>query len=514
MITFAKIFLMEEKVRVRFAPSPTGPLHIGGVRTALYNYLFAKKNGGDFILRIEDTDQKRYVDGAEAYIISALNWLGLAFDEGPEQGGEKGPYRQSERSELYKEHIDKLLQDGNAYYAFDTPEELAKKRNENPNWTYNASARNEMRNSISLGQEVAEDLIEKGTPYVIRTKIPENKKITVSDIIRGDVVFDSSQLDDKVLIKEDRLPTYHFANIVDDHLMEISHVIRGEEWLSSAALHQLLYEFLGWTAPVWVHLPLILKPTGKGKLSKRDGELGNFPVFPLEWNDPSSEDVWKGFKEEGYFPEAIVNILALLGWNPGTEQELFSLNELIKAFSLDRINNSGARFDPEKAKWFNKEYLQVQPEKDLVDTLSKELYSRGLQKETIQTEKVVSLMKDRSHFIAEMANVEFLFNSPKEFNEKTLRKKWKEETPELLREYSHGLSQLEEFDEVSIEEHFKQFIEHKGIGMGAIMPNLRLALTGLGSGPSLYLIIEILGKNQSVDRINNSIEKMNELYRG
>lgn len=504
---------MEKKVRVRFAPSPTGPLHIGGVRTALYNYLFAKKNGGDFILRIEDTDQKRYVEGAESYIISALNWLGLSFDEGPENGGEKGPYRQSERNELYREHIAKLLAEGNVYYAFDSAEELNAKRAENPNWTYNAQVRSEMRNSISLGEEETKRLLGQGAPYVIRTKIPSDRKITVKDIIRGEVVFDAEQLDDKVLIKEDGLPTYHFANIVDDHHMEISHVIRGEEWLSSAALHEILYEFSGWEAPVWVHLPLILKPNGKGKLSKRDGELGNFPVFPLEWNDPNSDAKWMGFKEEGYFPDALVNILALLGWNPGTEQEMFSKAQLIEAFSLARINNSGARFDPEKAKWFNKEYLQNQSEESLIAELESQLKSKGLENESIEVSKVVELMKDRSHFASEMASVDFLYKRPETFDEKTLRKKWKEATPQLLSDYVKSLSNLDEFNAPKIEEHFKAFLEEKEVGMGAIMPNLRLSLTGLGSGPSLYLIIEILGKEESINRIENSTELINGLHR-
>jgi len=426
---------MDKKVRVRFAPSPTGPLHIGGVRTALYNYLFAKKNGGDFILRIEDTDQKRYVEGAEAYIISALKWLGLSFDEGPEQGGEKGPYRQSERNAFYKEHIAKLLQKGNVYYAFDSAEDLAAKRAENPNWTYNASVRGEMKNSISLREEETKQLLDSGAPFVIRTKIPENRK----------------------------------------------------EWLSSAALHEILYEFSGWTAPIWVHLPLILKPNGKGKLSKRDGELGNFPVFPLEWEDPTSNNKWMGFKEEGYFPEALVNILALLGWNPGTEEELLSLEKLVEAFSLDRINNSGARFDPEKAKWFNKEYLQMQTDESLVAATAEELITKGLQDDSIDTKKIVLLMKDRSHFASEIANVGFLFNAPEEFHEKTLRKKWKEATPSLLKEYSESLSQLADFNQEKIEEHFKAFLEEKEVGM--------------------------FGKEKSVNRISQSIAKIDELHR-
>ncbi|MEM7162039.1 MAG: glutamate--tRNA ligase [Bacteroidota bacterium] len=499
---------MSDKVRVRFAPSPTGPLHIGGVRTALYNFLFARKNEGDLILRIEDTDQKRFVPKAEEYIQHCFDWLGIEFDESPRKGGGYGPYKQSERSEFYNQHIKKLMDDGNAYYAFDTSDQLAEKRAESSNWTYNAVTRGSMKNSLSLDKAQVRTLLEQNTPYVIRVKIPENKEIKIIDSVRGEVVFQSQELDDKVLIKEDGLPTYHFANIVDDHLMKISHVIRGEEWLSSAPLHQLLYEFQGWTAPKWVHLPLIMKPNGKGKLSKRDGEIGNFPVFPLEWMDQSSGAIWHGFKEDGYFPEALINILAFLGWNPGTEKEIYALDELFRDFSLERINSSGASFNPDKAKWYNKEYLQAKKPEELVLILKDEFEKRGKDIDNSKAQQVMELMKSRAHFVHEMTEVDFVFAHPENYDEKTQRKKWKEGTPEILSAYSAELNKLSEINEASIESQFKSFLEEKEISMGALMPNLRLALTGMGSGPSLYKIIEILGVEEAQKRINIAIAKI------
>ena len=500
----------ERKVRVRFAPSPTGPLHIGGVRTALYNYLFAKHHNGRFILRIEDTDRNRFVSGAEEYINNSLEWLNIAPDESPDQEGEHGPYRQSERTEIYQEMIQLLIKNGSAYYAFDTPEELDAKRNEDPNWTYGVNERSEMRNSVSLSEDEVQTLLESGAPYTIRAKIPANEQVIVEDAIRGRVEFDSNLLDDKVLLKNDGYPTYHLANVVDDHLMEISHVIRGEEWLSSAALHTLLYKFFGWseTQPVFAHLPLILKPEGKGKLSKRDGEKGGFPVFPLTWQDPVKNETSIGYKESGYFPEAVVNMLALLGWNPGTEQEIFSLDDLCKAFTLDRVNKSGARFDPEKAKWFNQEYLKEKTIGELSIDLKSSFDDNGNHVEIELAEQIVELMKERSSFVSDMKNVPYLFNGPDEFDEKTHRKKWKEQTPELLGRYALNLSGLEIFDPEKIEEHFKSFLESNEIGMGAVMPNLRLVLTGMGSGPSLYKIMSILGKEECLRRIESGIERL------
>ncbi|NND76682.1 MAG: glutamate--tRNA ligase [Flavobacteriales bacterium] len=497
-----------DPVRVRFAPSPTGPLHIGGVRTALYNYLFAKKMGGQFLLRIEDTDQKRYVDGAEEYIVKSLEWLGLWPDEGPGIGGDYGPYKQSERSALYLEHIEKLLASGHAYYAFDTPEELNAQREKDPNWTYNASQRKGMRNSVSLPEEETKALLEKREPYVVRIKIPTEREVVVDDVIRGKVVFNSKEIDDKVLMKQDGLPTYHLANVIDDHHMKITHVIRGEEWLSSAALHVLLYESFGWEAPNWVHLPLILKPEGKGKLSKRDGEKGGFPVFPLNWNDPMSGEEIIGYKESGYFPEAVVNMLALLGWNPGTEQEIFSLEELTKHFSLERINRSGARFDPEKSKWFNQEYLRQKNNDELADLLLPFLNEKGFEADKNLSLKIVELMKERANFVRDMSEVDLLFHRPEKFDEKTHRKKWKENTAQILKDYSNSVRSAEKFNAEQIEIDFKAFLEKNELGMGALMPNLRLVLTGIGSGPSLYHIMEILGKEECLARTEKGISKL------
>ena len=464
--------------------------------------------GGQFILRIEDTDQKRFVQGAEKYIVDSLEWLNLKPDEGPVIGGDFGPYKQSERFDLYSENIKTLMTSGKAYYAFDTPEELDAQRVKDPNWTYNASQRGEMRNAISLSKDETEKRLAENVPYVVRIKIPEEREILVEDEIRGKVVFNSRELDDKVLMKQDGLPTYHLANVIDDHFMKISHVIRGEEWLSSAALHVLLYEYFGWNVPKWVHLPLILKPEGKGKLSKRDGEKAGFPVFPMNWEDPKSGEVASGYKESGYFPEAVVNMLALLGWNPGTEQEVFTIDELSEQFSLERINKSGARFDPDKAKWFNQEYLRQKSDDELIDLLQPLLAGKGFDVERNQTASVVGLMRGRAQFISDMSFVGMLFNVPEEFDEKTIRKKWKENTHQILNKYSDSLKSLDGFDSGSIEEGFKAFLEKNEIGMGALMPNLRLVLTGLASGPSLYHIMEILGKEECVNRIGSGILKL------
>ncbi len=415
-----------QKVRVRFAPSPTGPLHIGGVRTALYNYLFAKKHGGDFILRIEDTDSQRFVQGAEEYIIESFNWLGISFDEGVHVGGKCAPYRQSERKSVYKKYVDQLLDAGLAYIAFDTPEELDKKRNEIANFQYDASTRGQMRNSLTLSAEEVKSLIEAGNQYVVRIKIEPGKDVVVNDLIRGEVVINSSILDDKVLYKSaDQLPTYHMANIVDDHLMEISHVIRGEEWLPSAPLHVLLYRYLGWedTMPKFAHLPLLLKPEGNGKLSKRDGDRLGFPVFPLEWEDPKSGDISSGYRESGYLPEAVVNFLALLGWNPGTEQELFSMEELIASFSLERCSKSGAKFDFEKGKWFNHKYIQQKSNNEIADLFQPILKENGVEATNAKVAQVVGLVKERVNFVKELwSQSSFFFVAPQSYDEKNRKK--------------------------------------------------------------------------------------------
>jgi len=425
---------MSQKVRVRFAPSPTGPLHIGGVRTALFNYLFAKKHDGDFILRIEDTDQNRYVEGAEQYIIDALNWCGIPFDEGIGKDDGFGPYRQSERKDLYRKYADELIEKGKAYYAFDTSEKLDFHRKDHEakgkTFIYNWHNRLKLTNSLSLSQEEVQSKLDAGDEYVIRFKSPQDEKLVLHDIIRGEIHIDTNILDDKVLFKSDGMPTYHLANIVDDHLMEISHVIRGEEWLPSLALHQQLYHAFGWNAPKFANLPLIMKPVGKGKLSKRDGEKLGFPVFPLSWNES------KGYKEEGYFPEAVVNFFAMLGWNPGTEQELFTLSELIEAFSLERVNKSGARFDPDKTKWYNQQYLQNRDNSELATLFNADLVQRKIDLASFTNErliKIVSLIKERAVFVSDFWNLsEYFFVTPNSYNEKASRKQWKEATPEIL----------------------------------------------------------------------------------
>ena len=495
------------KVRVRFAPSPTGPLHIGGVRTALFNYLFAKKNNGDFVLRIEDTDQNRYVEGAEAYIIEALNWCGIPFNEGPGKDGGFGPYRQSERKHLYKKYALELIENGHAYYAFDTPETLDFHRKDHEEkgktFIYNWHNRLKLSNSLSLSPEEVKQKIEAEEDYVIRFKSPQDEKLVLQDNIRGEITIDTNILDDKVLFKSDGMPTYHLANIVDDHLMEISHVIRGEEWLPSLALHQLLYNAFGWKAPQFAHLPLIMKPVGKGKLSKRDGEKGGFPVFPLQWNDA------QGYRESGYFPETVVNFLALLGWNPGTEKEVFSLSELIESFSLERVNKSGARFDPEKTKWYNHQYLQAKSDKELTDLFISQNSSRLEDKEHDYIEKVVSLIKERANFVVDLWDLgSYFFEVPTEFNEKAVKKQIKEDTPQILKQVAEIIENVSEFSSQNIENAIKGWIGEKELSFGKVMGPLRLSIVGDLKGPHLFDIIAMIGKEDTITRIDNAISKL------
>lgn len=508
--------IMSKNVRVRFAPSPTGPLHIGGVRTALYNYLFAKKNNGKFILRIEDTDQSRFVQGAEDYIIKSLEWCGINFDEGVGIGGEHSPYRQSERKTIYKQYADKLLEKNLAYLAFDTPEELDEMRKQKGDdgqpLQYNAAVRLYKKNSLSLSKDEVDSLLDKNTPYVIRIKIPENEVIIVNDVIRGKVEVNSSTLDDKVIFKSDGLPTYHLANVVDDYLMEISHVIRGEEWLPSAPLHVLLYRYLGWEneMPVFVHLPLLLKPEGNGKLSKRDGDRLGFPVFPLQWQDPNNGDISSGYKESGYLPEAFINMLALLGWNPGTEQEIFSMQQLIDSFSLDRVNKSGARFSPEKAKWFNHYYINQLDNEKIAVLFEKELAKENIFPENDYLLKVTSLIKDRITLLTDFKdNALFFFEEPKTYDAKMIKDKWKENTGVLLNELAVFLNSISDFTEHNIENSVKEFLKSKNISLGQVLPALRLCLVGSAMGPSLFIISELLGKQETIFRIKKAVETIN-----
>ncbi|UGU18053.1 glutamate--tRNA ligase [Sinomicrobium kalidii] len=503
---------MTKKVRVRFAPSPTGPLHIGGVRTALFNYLFAKKNGGDFILRIEDTDQNRYVEGAEDYIAASLNWCGIPFDEGIGKDKGFGPYRQSERKHLYKNYADQLIENGMAYYAFDTAEELDAHRKEHEKngktFIYNWHNRQKLKNSLSLPPEDVQTRLRAGEDYVIRFKSPQDESLKLKDIVRGEITVDTNILDDKVLFKSDGMPTYHLANIVDDHLMEITHVIRGEEWLPSLALHVLLYRAFGWDSPQFAHLPLILKPTGKGKLSKRDGDKLGFPVFPLEWKDPASGDVSRGYREEGYFPEAVVNFLALLGWNPGTDQEIFSKEELIRAFDLERVHKSGARFDPEKIKWFNHHYLQEKDDNILSAAFGELLQQKGIDT-ALPLPKIVSLVKERATFIADLwEQTSFFFEAPSSYNEKAVKKQWKEKTADIIKQLIPVLENVTDFSSATTEETVKTWIGENGFGFGQVMPPLRLALVGEMKGPHIFDITEILGKEESIARIRKAIDTL------
>ncbi|MFR9165473.1 MAG: glutamate--tRNA ligase [Dysgonomonas sp.] len=504
---------MDRKVRVRFAPSPTGPLHIGGVRTALYNYLFAKQNQGDFILRIEDTDSQRFVPGAEQYIVEALTWLGLSFDESPQQGGKYAPYRQSERKDVYKKYVDILLEKGLAYYAFDTPHELEEKRKTVSNFQYDASTRNQMRNSLTLPKEEVDNLIKNGEQYVVRFKIEPDQNVIVNDLIRGEVVINSSVLDDKVLYKSaDQLPTYHLANIVDDHLMEITHVIRGEEWLPSAPLHVLLYRAFGWeeTMPRFAHLPLLLKPEGNGKLSKRDGDRLGFPVFPLEWHDPKTGEISSGYRESGYLPEAVVNFLALLGWNPGNDEEIMSMNELIKLFSLEKCGKSGAKFDYEKAKWFNHQYIQKKSNEELSVLFLPVLKEHGVDStDNNYTAKVVGLVKERVSFVKELWDQSyFFFKAPETYDEKTVKKRWKEDSPKQLSELADVLKNIGDFSAHNQEEVVKQWIESKEYHLGNIMNAFRLAVVGESKGPHMFDITEAIGKEETIRRINTAIDRI------
>ncbi|MEM0541521.1 glutamate--tRNA ligase [Flavobacterium sp. j3] len=507
---------MSKPVRVRFAPSPTGPLHIGGVRTALFNYLFAKKHNGTFYLRIEDTDQNRFVPGAEEYIMEALEWLGIAPSETIGKNEKFGPYRQSERKDLYKQYADQLIASGNAYYAFDTAESLDfhRKQHEEQGKTfiYNWHNREKLDTSLVISKEETEKRIANGDAYVIRFKTPVNEILELKDIIRGDIKFDTNLLDDKVLFKSDGMPTYHLANIVDDHLMETSHVIRGEEWLPSLPLHYLLYRSFGWEAPEFAHLPLILKPIGNGKLSKRDGDKMGFPVFPLEWRDASSMTISDGYREKGFFPEAVVNFLALLGWNDGTDQELFSLEELAAKFDLNRVHKAGAKFDPEKNKWFNHQYLQKQSNESLVNAFKKELEKNSTSTALSVTDekliKIVSLIKERANFVSEFWDLaDYFFVAPTSYDEKAA-KNWKEETPGLMQQLISVLTTIEDFTSVNIETIIKDWMTQNEIGMGKVMQPFRLSLVGALKGPHLFDIVELIGKEETVKRLEKAIASL------
>ncbi|WP_417884612.1 glutamate--tRNA ligase [Zunongwangia sp.] len=502
---------MSSKVRVRFAPSPTGPLHIGGVRTALYNYLFAKKHNGDFILRIEDTDQNRYVEGAEQYIIDSLNWCNIPYDEGPGKEKDCGPYRQSERKNLYKEYADQLIESGNAYYAFDTAESLDAHRKEHEaegkTFIYNWHNREKLKNSLALSSEEVAKRIEKGEHYVIRFKAPKDEILHTVDEIRGEMEIDTSILDDKVLYKSDGMPTYHLANIVDDHLMKITHVIRGEEWLPSLALHVLLYRSLGWESPKFAHLPLILKPKGKGKLSKRDGDKLGFPVFPLEWKDPNSGEIASGYREDGYFPEAVTNMLAFLGWNPGTEQEFFTIEELTEVFDLKRVHKAGAKFDPEKTKWFQQHYLQESDNSYIASEFLKILKTKNIDATLEYTKHVVDLVKERAIFIEDIWEQGFyFFVNPTSYDPKNTKKAWKETTNELMKELISVLKNIEDFKADKVSEEVKNWIKSKEIGFGKVMQPLRISLVGSLQGVDIFQIAEAIGKDKTIYRIENAIQ--------
>lgn len=503
------------EVRVRFAPSPTGPLHIGGMRTALYNYLFARKNGGKFILRIEDTDQGRFVPGAEQYIIDSLHWSGIHFDEGVYTGGPYKPYRQSDRKEIYHQYALQLLQNGTAYYAFDTPEELDNLRKEHElrkeTFQYGPQTRMKLKNSLTLPAKEVAALFNTGVHYVIRVKIPEHETISLHDLIRGDVHVDSALLDDKVLYKSDGMPTYHLANVVDDYLMKISHVIRGEEWLPSAPLHVLLYRYFGWEKdmPEFAHLPLLLKPDGNGKLSKRDGDRLGFPVFPLQWTDPKSGEVSSGYRESGYLPEAFINMLAFLGWNPGTEQELFTIDELVDAFSIDRVSKSGAKFDLEKAHWYNHQYLSKKTTTELANLLKPILDSKQIDAPFEFIEQVCGLVRERVVLIPDLwSQSHFFFLDPESYDEKVVAKIWKAETPALLKEYIQIIENTEPFSKENLEHNTKAFVEQKGIGMGQLMNPFRLTIVGTNAGPGMVHMAVLIGKEKIIARIKSGISNI------
>lgn len=502
--------MSDRKVRVRFAPSPTGALHIGGVRTALYNYLFARQHGGDLVFRIEDTDSNRFVPGAEEYIIESFRWLGIKFDEGVSFGGEHGPYRQSERRSIYKKYVEQLLAADKAYIAFDTPEQLEAKRAEIQNFQYDAHTRGEMTNSLTLPKEEVERRIADGEQYVVRFKVEPGIEVHIDDMIRGHVVIKSDILDDKVLYKSaDELPTYHLANIVDDHLMEITHVIRGEEWLPSAPLHVLLYRAFGWedTMPKFAHLPLLLKPEGKGKLSKRDGDRLGFPVFPLEWHDPKTGDVSSGYRESGYFPEAVVNFLALLGWNPGTEQELFTLDELVQAFDIHKCSKAGARFDYQKGIWFNHEYMLKKSNEEVANLFAPIVANNGVDESMERITKVVAMMKDRVNFVKELWPLcSFFFIAPTEYDEKTVKKRWKADSAKVMGELADVLEGIDDFSVEGQEPVVMKWIDEKGYKLGDVMNAFRLTLVGIGKGPGMFDISAFLGKEETLKRMRKAIE--------
>lgn len=495
--------MSDRPVRVRFAPSPTGPLHMGGVRTALYNYLFAKKHNGTFIIRVEDTDQTRFVPGAQDYIMDAMKWCGIMPTEGPGLGGDFGPYVQSERKTMYRPYAEELVANDKAYYAFDTSEELTKMREQAkemgmPNWQYNSVTRSSMQNSISLSSDEVQKRIDNGDPYVIRMKMPRNEDIRFEDEIRGWVVVNTNNLDDKVLFKSDGMPTYHLANIVDDHTMQISHVIRGEEWLPSAPLHVMLYQAFGWEAPKFAHLPLLLKPDGNGKLSKRDGDRLGFPVFPTNWTTAEGE-VFSGYREKGYFNGAFVNMLAFLGWNPGTTQEIFSLEELVASFTLDRVSKAGAKFDPDKTKWFQQQYIRSTKNSDLANLLQEELDQTY---DSSKLEKVCELIKERATFVSDIwTEGSFLLERPTEYDAKTKKKKWKGDAEKNMSGFKSVLSELDDFSAEGVETAFKSFLETNEIGIGAVLPQFRLLLSGKGMGPSMFEIASFLGKEETLQRI-------------
>lgn len=502
--------MSDRKVRVRFAPSPTGALHIGGVRTALYNYLFARQHGGDLVFRIEDTDSNRFVPGAEEYIIESFRWLGIKFDEGVSFSGEHGPYRQSERRSIYKKYVDQLLAADKAYIAFDTPEQLEAKRAEIQNFQYDARTRGEMTNSLTLPKEEVERRIADGEQYVVRFKVEPGIEVHIDDMIRGHVVIKSDILDDKVLYKSaDELPTYHLANIVDDHLMEITHVIRGEEWLPSAPLHVLLYRAFGWedTMPTFAHLPLLLKPEGKGKLSKRDGDRLGFPVFPLEWHDPKTGDVSSGYRESGYFPEAVVNFLALLGWNPGTEQELFTLDELVEAFDIHKCSKAGARFDYQKGIWFNHEYMLKKSNEEVANLFAPIVANNGVDETMERITQVVAMMKDRVNFVKELWPLcSFFFIAPTEYDEKTVKKRWKADSAKVMGELADVLEGIDDFSVEGQEPVVMKWVEEKGYKLGDVMNAFRLTLVGIGKGPGMFDISAFLGKEETLKRLRKAIE--------
>ena len=504
-----------KKVRVRFAPSPTGPLHIGGVRTALFNYLFAKKHGGDFILRVEDTDQARYVEGAENYIINSLNWCNIPYDEGPGKEAGFGPYRQSERKHLYKDFAEKLIASGNAYYAFDTSEELDHHRQDHEakgkTFIYNWHNRNKLKNSLALSEAEVQEKLNSGEPFVIRFKSPENEKLDLQDEIRGKMQIDTNVLDDKVLFKSDGMPTYHLANIVDDHLMEITHVIRGEEWLPSLALHVLLYRAFGWETPKFAHLPLILKPQGKGKLSKRDGDKLGFPVFPLQWKDPKSGEVSAGYREDGYFSEAVVNMLALLGWNEGggSEQEIYSLEELVNAFSLEHVSKGGSKFDPEKTKWFQHHYMQKAENDNLAEDFDQILKEKGVNASKDYIELVISLLKERATFTADFWEMgSYFFTAPENYDEKASKKAWKEDTSAIMEQVIAILEGTENFSAGNLQEQVKGWITSKGIGFGKVIQPFRLSLVGAMQGPDVFEIASAIGKEETISRLKRAQQKL------